>query len=250
MRGIHPTNRRLFFPAYTFSSAKMGPLEEASTGATLGPSAFKCVKKRTAPGRMFDKHVEESFQLFRTQKGVTLGMLGNTQHVKWASLFMLLPKRQVLAIKRKLKKWSSSVYAFWRWVSLNKLLPVATQVAVGSEVLRLATSVDLVCLDKQGKVWLLETKLGFQTYLQRHTGKSLCAPFTNWNDCVAHQQQLQILGTKMLFEHTFPDRKVAQSLIVRMRPQKDDSALVDYLPLQKDMQTHASAMLQCYSSSA
>lgn len=119
---------------------------------------------------------------------------------------------------------------FFRQLRKNRLMPVQSQVAVGSEQHRIGTMVDVVAtpsshvarsrnsncytLRSGAQVFLLEVKCGFQRTYRRHTGRFMAYP-PLWVDTPQAQHQLQLAVTLDLFERTFRT-PVAGSFVLRL----------------------------------
>lgn len=91
------------------------------------------------------------------------------------------------------------------WMQQHGWTPKKTQLCVGNPTLRLATRVDLVAEHKNGTLGIFELKYGFDDYYEESTGKNMLAPLYFCSDAPRWQHQLQLLLTKTLFQHTFPN---------------------------------------------
>jgi hypothetical protein len=119
---------------------------------------------------------------------------------------------------------------FFRQLRKNRLLPVQSQVAVGSEQHRIGTMVDVVAtpsshavrsrnhnsfaLRAGAEVFILEVKCGFQRSYRRHTGQFMAYPH-RWTDTPQSQHQLQLAVTCDLFRRTF-QTPIAGAYILRL----------------------------------
>lgn len=95
------------------------------------------------------------------------------------------------------------------------LFPIDGQVAVGQfRVLRLGTAVDLVCLDRDGGVWIVEIKTGYLENYHQYVAR-MKPPFEAFPDSPFYQHQIQLMLTCDLYERTFQTR-VAGACVVRI----------------------------------
>lgn len=76
--------------------------------------------------------------------------------------------------------------------------PVDTQVTVGCARARVGTRVDLVCLDATDRVILLELKTGYESYLDKSSGKML-SPFQETDASPKYINLMQLFFTKWMF---------------------------------------------------
>jgi hypothetical protein len=142
--------------------------------------------------------------------------------------------RLLRKLQRRLESEEGRAHAFtrefFRQLRKNRLMPVQSQVPVGSEQHRIGTMVDVVVtpsthvartrshnsyvLRTGAQVFLLEIKCGFQRTYRRHTGMFMKYP-PRWVDAPQAQHQLQLAVTCDLFERTF-QTPVAGSFVVRL----------------------------------
>jgi hypothetical protein len=108
----------------------------------------------------------------------------------------------------------------------KQLQPFASQFIVFDDTLKVATSIDMLCIDltdksPQPKIVIIEEKTGFPKNYEREFGR-LCSPFyksskiTALDDSFKNRHQLQILGTELLFKSSFHDvcKRSASRVIV------------------------------------
>jgi hypothetical protein len=95
--------------------------------------------------------------------------------------------------------------------------PIGCQVACGSLRSKIATAVDVVCVDMRNdeRVVLVELKCGFERYLDRY-GSHMLPPFENMTDCPRNQFQVQLLITRKLFLNTYRSCKHVKCVVVRV----------------------------------
>jgi hypothetical protein len=80
--------------------------------------------------------------------------------------------------------------------------PVTAQLALGCQALRLATKLDLLCRDGQGRLILIELKCGFDDYFYVHNQGLMQAPYSGIPISFHTKACLQLLLTTWLFFHS------------------------------------------------
>ena len=81
-------------------------------------------------------------------------------------------------------------------------IPVAAQVPVGCEKLRLATNMDLLCQDLDGNFIVIEIKCGFDDYWNEHEQTRFHYPFQDISVSCRNKAFLQLLFTTYFYLHT------------------------------------------------
>lgn len=84
----------------------------------------------------------------------------------------------------------------------QKWIPLCAQLPVGCVELRLATKLDLLCLDLKGRVIIVELKCGFDDYFDIHNQGCMMYPFQHVPTSFRHKAWLQLLLTTYLYFHT------------------------------------------------
>lgn len=84
----------------------------------------------------------------------------------------------------------------------QRWLPVASQCAVGCQHLRLATKVDLLVTDLQGRLRLVEIKCGFDDYFDVANQGYMNHPWQHVPASFRNKAFLQLLLTQYLFQHS------------------------------------------------
>jgi len=105
----------------------------------------------------------------------------------------------------------------WDELEAQHLRLIATQVPCGVTGL-CATCVDGVALNARNEFVVLEFKTGGETYLTKHTGLGMRAPFTDQCDAVLNQYFLQLGMGAMLYSQTFPmhDAQMAKPMLMQV----------------------------------
>lgn len=85
--------------------------------------------------------------------------------------------------------------------------PVASQLLVGCQRLRLATRLDVLCRDRTGAYLVLELKVGYPHW-DMGTGWML-APFASRTNCQLNSAQVQLAIGLRLFQDRFPQLALA-----------------------------------------
>lgn len=153
--------------------------------------------------------------------GVTIDILGALVATTRLSTLVVVATAHFPSLGSKLAhdihKWMPQTKALVAWLMRMRWVPIAAQFLVGVSSWRLATKVDLVCVDTAtGQFVLVENKVGY-AYRKVSTGGYLSAPFGSMLDTVEHQQHLQLLGTLILFVEgiAVPRYRIAMPVILR-----------------------------------
>jgi hypothetical protein len=105
---------------------------------------------------------------------------------------------------------------FWREMYKLELFPVATQVPVCHQTLRLGTLVDVVAYSRKTKNFrLIEVKTGYDKCYRKHNNKKVKAPFQAQTDSAYNQHQLQLAFTHVMYRHTYPTKRLDSPLLLR-----------------------------------
>ena len=106
--------------------------------------------------------------------------------------------------------------------------PQFSQVTVGCTEARVATKVDVKCLDAQQHVVLIENKIGFSGYYEAADGE-LHWPYKGVESSSRTHHQLQLAFTRALYERRFPGVCVKRENCVVWR--YDENGVTEY-PLE------------------
>jgi hypothetical protein len=91
-----------------------------------------------------------------------------------------------------------------RYIASKQWSIVGCQVPVACKNTRIATSIDIVCMDTSTQCFILvECKSGFDSYYEVGSGHHMQHPFHTWDDSPFHQHQLQVVSGKVLFVYTY-----------------------------------------------
>lgn len=86
-------------------------------------------------------------------------------------------------------------------VLARKWIIIDAEYCVGDKDLRLGTGIDLLCITENGKIAVVELKIGFDNVIyEGPTQKRMKKPFNMMDDSLYSQHQLQLLATVFLFE--------------------------------------------------
>jgi hypothetical protein len=138
-----------------------------------------------------------------------------------------LTKRESLHLERIVSKLTLPALNFWRMCAIKHYTPQYSQVTVGSIDARLATKVDVKCIDDKTKgVVLIENKVGYNSFHHSSTG-NMNAPYSTINNCTYNQHQIQLAMTTELHKQTFKNQNIVQSIVW-----KYDATGVSEFPLE------------------
>ena len=234
LKGLTPTLAKTFYPAYREPRASRGPLAESK----LAPDARRAVREVTGLaglelGTTVDREVTQWVRLIWNHGLQWAHVLPTAERPSPPLPRTLLDNAAECARLRHLQH-NSNLYTrrFLRELANRQLVPVASQLCVGSLDARLGTAVDVVCALSTGvqrlpegrwllrpgaTVVLLELKCGWEQTYQRYCGR-MKAPLAHLTDSPEHQHQLQLLLTRILFERTYRGRghAVSSAAVVRV----------------------------------
>lgn len=125
------------------------------------------------------------------KRGQYLGSLADRQLSKWANTGKL-PRG------RRCKRFEVIRQA----LTEAELVPIYAQLPVGDEALRVATMVDLVCRDMEGRIVLVELKCGFDDYFHVPNQGHMLAPLQNVEASFRNKAWLQLWLTTEFYHHT------------------------------------------------
>lgn len=190
VEGVHAVISSAFYPKYTWERAKFGP-----TGIrTVAASRQSGIER----GKQLDDDLVKITKL--------LVALPDLELTHLFELDTLLPfswpastKSRVQRIRRSLGSHCMQICAA---MHMHQLRPIASQLNVGHELLRVGTAVDLVCRDKHNTLVLVEIKCGFDSYYYHHTEHNMEPPFQDQDDSPHNQHQIQLALTMVLFCRT------------------------------------------------
>lgn len=123
------------------------------------------------------------------------------------------------AVRKKVGRAGIDVYTkkFIAWLQHERLRPVVSELAVYDAALGIATSADLLCLDRCNRVVLIETKTGYYSSWHRScvpmSGPRLSRPVS---DSPCNQALMQLLFTKRMIEGY--GTRVDRAAVVRVTP--------------------------------
>jgi len=237
-RGVHPTIRRLFFPLYSYDTAKSGPFTNARE---RGMKKETRLKSGLFAGLLVDTEMKRSVTLLTKYNLPTEAFVSHKNQMLYAEKFKYqMEAKDCKSLKKKLSVGVNRIFQSLLTVNLK---PVSTQTIVGCSILKVATAVDLVCKDLQGRVVIVEIKTGFMHYYRRFRGyMNVLTPSVT--DCPYHQHQLQLLLTYQLYRSTFPSHKMGNAFVIRV-----DAIGVDILPLCDVVKNNASRIFSAVESS-
>jgi hypothetical protein len=177
LKGLMPCLRELFYPQYRFSGSARG---DERAPVVRGARSSGSSRAGLSRGR----HVDDTIQRC-VERGVSNPSCRASRHV--------------LAALTRLG-----------------LEPIMTQVPVhgGRLGLRVGTAADMVCLDRRGRIVIVEVKTGFANYYDRSTERMLGA-LSAVPSCPKYHHQMQVMLTALMFEGT-TGLSVSDALVVRV----------------------------------
>ena len=241
-KGITKLLKSTFYPSYNYnksleSSTKTTTATTATT--TNGIAGVKKIKGSARVGRGFDTSVSQSVRLQQLYQ-LPFDVFFNKQRAEVVAKekAMTPSHRKQLYTLVNPDKRIPYVQRFWQTMRKLQLRPVDTQVGVSHPTMKLATLIDVVCMDNKGSYRVIELKSGFETYYSKSNGK-MNAPFEDQDNSPMNQHQLQLTATDAMFRHTFPTRSIGEPLIMRF-----DSNGVDVYPQRVPYRQRCESMFQ------
>jgi hypothetical protein len=206
LKGLTQVLKQTFYPRYTFQrhSVRTEATSHAPTHQIRG-------SRRVGIG--LDRVVTQSVDLFlRYQLKPEVFWNAAAAERACEQIALRSHKATLRGIARRRVPY---IRWFWAYMSMQRWIPVATQVAVRHPSLRLGTMADLVCMDAQGVRHVLEIKTGFENSLLAHTAHGLQRSFAGHNDCHLHQHYLQLAATHAMYCATHSQHRMGRPLLMR-----------------------------------
>jgi len=196
-KGITKLAAKCFYPNYNFHELDKYPSNKK-----------KKVKGGIKTGNQLDREVQQSVKL---QKEYSLPFDSffcskeKAERIAKEKSMLVTHKKQLLAAVNDNKR-VPYVQGFWKLMRGLQLRPVETQLGVKHETFKLATLLDVVCLDTStGKYHIIELKTGGEGYYTKANG-NMNYPFQDQTNCQANQHQIQLAIEERFFKATFPTR--------------------------------------------
>lgn len=105
--------------------------------------------------------------------------------------------------------------------------PQATQVPVGCWTMRIATMIDLICTDHQGRFILIEIKWNYDKYYDVHDQGLMHGLSTRILPCsIRYQHLLQLSWTCRLFAHQQQLSELPDGYLVRFHPMTHEAQVI------------------------
>ncbi len=230
--GLLKRLQEAFYPKYTIGASRRGQLMPSPIHFTADqkqpPARCGVLSKRSglALGRLVDDEMTRvtalCYLIQRERRDASHHRLGGGLRTGGTRRWYTTPATQLLraSVEELVKlgltnttarRITSSVAQFTLQThqaisafTERKWVPVATQVAVGSEYIGLCTCIDVVCEDHSSKKAftdnarvIVEVKTGFASYY--HSGiQKLAPPFDDQRSCPANHHQLQLMFTVLM----------------------------------------------------
>lgn len=122
-----------------------------------------------------------------------------------------------------------------RALTEKRWIPLRSQLAVGCRKARLATKIDLICLDEAGRVVLVELKCGFDDYFDVQNQGCLEQPFDSVPVSYKNNAMLQLGFTLRLYHHTehpYHHRECAGAFVLHVYENSEGDIVHEWLPLK------------------
>jgi hypothetical protein len=209
--GLTDPIRRGFFANYNYEQAKLD--------RTPMPSEKRTVRGSMRTGRGADCAVTQSVNLSIRCKLPPKAFYDKACMLSHAATLPNLKDRA--KIKSLFARRIPYLRYFWHAMKVEGLTPVATQVPVAHNVVRIGTLLDVLCIDEDGYYVVVELKTGFDNYYTKSNGR-MRYPFEAQTNCPKNQHQLQIIGSHIMFKHTYPTLNTRPPIIIRCHSEEYD----------------------------
>lgn len=136
----------------------------------------------------------------------------------------MLSKVDVNKLHRMINNMNLPTLNFFRMCVLKGFTPQYTQVTVGCNIARVATNVDVKCIDKNNEIVLVENKVGYAHQYKSASTGLMNAPYQDRNNSAYNQHQVQVAMTAELHRIHFPLQIVKRSVVWRY----DETGVTQY----------------------
>jgi hypothetical protein len=211
VRGVVPTNQRLFYHNYSYGAAVHGPQRQTPEGATLDPNRAIGFER----GRKVDDQISRAMDVMAACHLEPAWMVEPKKYTRqWRKVNFTSVKDETW-IKSLVNNMHPFTQTFFKLMVSRDWLPYSGQMLCASNMARLGTAIDAVVVARSAPRThiLLELKSGYYKYLFRHCGR-MNAPFTHLTDCPLNQFYLQLAVGRLLYGRTYPNQKQAPAFVV------------------------------------
>ena len=173
--GLNIALQTAFYPHYDYKKAKQG---KKYTVVNSFPDDM--CKNPKARGKQMDRLVDRMVHLIQDDGFTLEDLIGNSK-----------------SSSKKLKRFQKDSTVYMReqlipYLIRKTLVPFESQVHVYDKKKNIGTSIDLICKTIEGKLAIIEIKVGFDCYYELHTGKCMNHPFEDIEDSLRWQHQLYL----------------------------------------------------------
>lgn len=228
--GLLPILQERFYPHYTFTKATFN--RDLGSDETEHKQRKRCRanisrSRGQRTGVTVDKQMVKTVEILNRIPDLPVQCFWNPKALQKASVSCGL----AAADKEELNKLIPQTKQIWKRLQRMELTPIGAQVIIWrcnprNERYKYVHAADLECLDKSGRVVLVEIKCGFKHYLNACTAKRMREPFTHRNNSVSNHHQLQLANQIDMYRHSYPERAMGDSFILYV---ERDNTTVAYL---------------------
>jgi hypothetical protein len=253
--GLLNTNRKAFYPKYTFERATRDTVVSHTYNTTMsapvnGDGEARSTTRRGSlkRGTLLDTQMGRTMTFFKRYKLSHAFFFDADVRRAWTTTDV---PAHVRAYCNKVAPFTR---ACWKTFFELGLFPVAWQVVVGCTRMKRGTLLDMVCKNTEGQYVVIEFKSGFNSYYYKWTGHYMRAPFGAQTDCAFNQHQIQLLmGTELYRRCYWPGESLQSSnrlgtpLLMRFRTTDDDGVAADVHPLRPWALEALPAAVACFT---
>lgn len=190
LMGLLQLAAQRFYPEYDFTKATFNraPRDQTEYKERKEKKAEVTSNKRLKgfnTGIQLDKQLTQTVEILRNHPDLDFAVFYNKAVRDQCNL--LEPDERVICdnLLRQTKK-------FWSHCQRVKLFPYETQRVLQFPNLDVAHALDVICIDSNGRDWIIEVKSGYDGYLQACTKHHMRAPLDRLTDSKVNQFQIQL----------------------------------------------------------
>lgn len=217
LTGLHPTLNGHFWPRYKKQDANRGCTRPRS-GPFMKTFLFKPPTTRRARNNIQQSERGKKFGI-KIDKQIEISVGLSVRYNLPCKFFYdravrnqhsnRIPPR-VTAILSKIHLFTKR---FWKALDELNWKPVASQVGVGCKKWHVATLLDVLAIDEDGRERVIEVKVGYDGYYYKCTEHNIAYPFHEREDCLYHQHMIQVAITNELYKRTYRKAKLQQKRV-------------------------------------
>jgi hypothetical protein len=238
--GLLPQLQRLLYPDYSWEVVRANtPTQTRPKNACS--STYRTLFHGKANGSKLDRQLHVAVQ-FAHDHSLPCCVFFDSKKRRLAR--QSLPQRTATRLERLASHLLPPALNFFRMCHLKQLTPQFSQVTVGDVRARVATRVDIKCVNEHGQTVLIENKVGYNDGTYMHGNSRMRPPFAARVNSAYNQHQIQLALTEAMYQRQFSTHTVAESYVWRF-----DETGVSSFPLQAWARQEALTVLNMIETS-